>query len=489
MSEIQPSELLQEIEKLGQIGGWAYHPASHILSWTDQVYSVFELPQTCPIDPEFIFSFFKGNSGKIFKSAFDECHQNRVPFRLKLPIHTFTRKMKWIQIQGRPIIRNNVCIRIQGAIQDISEQMQLTREREIYNYLSYELFSVFNSDCCWVQASQNWKESIGIEPTVLIGQEIWSHVVEEDRERLRKALFKLRAKSPLWNFETRLKTAQGNSKWFSWNISFDADNHYYYATCRNVDDLIQKQKNLEQNLDRSLDKIRAQDEFLSLVSHELRTPLVPILGYCQLLKDDMSDPETIASLEEIESAGRSLEKLIQELLELSQVRHGKPVLRLSQFSLFDLLNNLISRNLKAFHQKALSFNIHENDVLEEIKHVSLINDAKRIQKILERFISNALRFTDRGGALLKVTHAVEAGWYRVTVVDSGNGISAYDRDKIFAAFHQTEKPDTKRHSGLGIGLSIVKQLANHIDARIGFESHIDEGSEFWVEFESIKQDA
>ena len=150
------------------------------------------------------------------------------------------------------------------------------------------------------------------------------------------------------------------------------------------------------------------------------------------------------------------------------------------------MNNLVSRQLKQFHQKGISINIVENDTLESIKNISLISDVKRIQKILERFISNAQRFTEQGGALLIVEPGSEEGWFRVTVQDSGEGISAYDREKVFQAFHQKEAPDQRKHSGLGIGLTIVKQLAEHIDGRIGFKSHLGAGSSFWLEFENLE---
>lgn len=485
MESNQQSELFQEVERLGRIGGWAYMPSSHSFEWTPQIHSIFEIPHSCPIDPEFVFSFFKGEAGKIVKTAFERCFQNNEPFRLKLPITTFSRKPKWVLIQGNPVIRQEKCLRTQGAIQDITEQMQLSRERDQYNHLAFELFSIFSADGKWLQASQNWKQSIGVDATELIGQDLWKYVQPEDMERFRNVIWGRWKENPVWNFESRLKTASGKSKWFAWNLSYDNVERIIYATCRNVDDLILQKHSLKENLDRSLDTIRTQDEFLSLVSHELRTPLVPILGYCQLLKYDVDDPEVIASLNEIEKAGRSLESLIQELLELSQVRHGKPIVKLSQFSLFDLLNHLISKYLKTFHQKALSINIDENDTLESLKQITLINDPRRIQKILERFLSNSLRFTEKGGVLLRVTPGEESGWYRVTVKDTGEGISAFFRDSIFQAFQQTESPDNKRHAGLGIGLSIVKQLATHINAKIGVDSYHGEGSEFWVEFENL----
>lgn len=486
MNKIQQSELLQEVERLGQIGGWSFYPNSNRLLWTDQLYSIFELPRTCPIDPKFIYSFFKGESSKIFKSAFEACYIDHVPFQLRLPIRTYSRKTKWVVVQGRAVVKGGVCVKVLGALQDITEITHLSKEVDNYNTLSYELFSIFNIEGCWIQASQNWKESIGVAPDDLIGKELWQFVLDEDRARFQGALWDQIKKGNLWNFESRLKTVTGHSKWFSWNILYDKEDQLFYATCRNVDDLILKQKNLQDNLQRTLDTIRAQDEFLSLVSHELRTPLVPILGYCQLLKDDIEDKETLASLEEIEKAGRNLEGLIQEILELSQIKNGQPIVRFSRFSLFDLLNNLVSRQLKQFHQKGISINIVENDTLESIKNISLISDVKRIQKILERFISNAQRFTEQGGALLIVEPGSEEGWFRVTVQDSGEGISAYDREKVFQAFHQKEAPDQRKHSGLGIGLTIVKQLAEHIDGRIGFKSHLGAGSSFWLEFENLE---
>ena len=485
MNKIQQSELLQEVERLGKIGGWAFYPATNRLLWTDQLYSIFDLPHTCPIDPEFIYSFFKGESSRIFKSAFEACYRDQESFQLKLPIQTFSRKIKWIVVQGRAVVKGGACIKIQGALQDVTELAHLTKEVDNYNSLSYELFSIFNIEGRWIQASQNWKESIGVDPSDLIGKELWQFVLDEDRARFQSAIWDQIKKGQLWNFESRLKTITGKSKWFSWNILYDKEDQFFYATCRNVDDLILKQKNLQDNLERSLDTISAQDEFLSLVSHELRTPLVPILGYCQLLKDDIENEEALASLEEIEKAGRNLEGLIQELLELSQIKNGQPIVRFSQFSLFDLLNNLVSKQLRQFHQKGISINIVENETLEEIKSISMVSDAKRIQKILERFISNAQRFTEKGGALLMVEPGKEEGWFRITVQDTGEGISAYDRDKVFQAFHQKEKPDQRRHSGLGIGLTIVKQLAEHIDGRIGFESQLGAGSRFWLEFENL----
>ena len=222
----------------------------------------------------------------------------------------------------------------------------------------------------------------------------------------------------------------------------------------------------------------AKSRFLATMSHELRTPLNGILGMAQLLSSGgLSEQERVESVATILSSGQALLSLLNDILDLSKVEAGKLTLDAAPFDAAVLLGDV--RQL--FHELARTkgLTLTATWVGPEL---TLIGDPLRLRQMLSNLITNAIKFTNRGGVRV-VARVLEAKSSEVLVQwevsDDGVGIAQKARDRLFQPFSQLDDSATRRFGGTGLGLSIVRHLAETMGGAVGVESDEGRGSRFW----------
>jgi PAS domain S-box-containing protein len=198
---------------------------------------------------------------------------------------------------------------------------------------------------------------------------------------------------------------------------------------------------------------RMKDEFLATLSHELRTPLTAIVGWSQILvRGRASSDETAQGLEAVDRNARALTKLVEDLLDMSSIMSGK--LRLDMHVLAPL--EFVEAAIETIKPTAEAKRIHLDCQLDP--HTGpLRGDANRLQQVVWNLLTNAVKFTPEGGTV-KVALDQADSHVRISVADTGQGISAEFLPYVFDRFRQADASIRRRHSGLGIGLAIVKQL-------------------------------
>ncbi|HEU4536547.1 MAG TPA: ATP-binding protein, partial [Polyangiaceae bacterium] len=200
------------------------------------------------------------------------------------------------------------------------------------------------------------------------------------------------------------------------------------------------------------DANRMKDEFLATVSHELRTPLNAILGWATLIGGGSLDaPARARALETIERNARAQARLIEDLLDLSRILHGKFVLAVGPVELV----RVVEAALDAVRPAAEAKGIRLQPVLDS--HATIVGDAERLQQIVWNLLSNAIKFTPRGGRV-RVTLRRAPSYVELSIADTGQGIEAAFLPHVFEPFRQAEGGTTRRSGGLGLGLSIVRSL-------------------------------
>jgi signal transduction histidine kinase/CheY-like chemotaxis protein len=197
---------------------------------------------------------------------------------------------------------------------------------------------------------------------------------------------------------------------------------------------------------------RLKDEFLATVSHELRTPLNAILGYAQLLQDGRLDADTAEGLAIIERNARAQRQIIEDILDMSRIVTGKLRLDVREVDLVTVIDAAISTVRPAADAKL----IHLSRIADPNAGI-IRGDAARIQQIIWNLLSNAIKFTPRGGRV-QVALEVDASAARLIVSDNGQGIAPDFLPQVFEKFRQADGSITRRHGGLGLGLSVVKNL-------------------------------
>jgi signal transduction histidine kinase/ActR/RegA family two-component response regulator len=197
-----------------------------------------------------------------------------------------------------------------------------------------------------------------------------------------------------------------------------------------------------------------KDEFLASLSHELRTPLNAILGWCQLLQTgQMSDEETREGLQIIERNTHIQTQLIDDLLDISRIISGKLRLDVQWANLADIVNAAVAVVMPSANAKGIRV-----QSLVDPQAGSVWGDPGRLQQVLWNLLTNAVKFTNKGG---KVTIRLQRinSHVEISVADDGRGISPKFLPFVFDRFRQADASTTRAHGGLGLGLAIVRQLA------------------------------
>ena len=199
---------------------------------------------------------------------------------------------------------------------------------------------------------------------------------------------------------------------------------------------------------------RMKDEFLATLSHELRTPLNAILGWSQIMQGGKCDADDLAQgLEVIERNARAQSQIIEDLLDMSRIISGKVRLDVQRLD----LANVVRAAVETARPTAETKGVRLTAVIDPLPGIDVSGDANRLQQVLWNLLSNAIKFTPRGGRVQVVLSRVNSH-LEISVSDSGVGISAEFLPFVFDRFRQADASTTRRFGGLGLGLSIVKQL-------------------------------
>jgi PAS domain S-box-containing protein len=231
----------------------------------------------------------------------------------------------------------------------------------------------------------------------------------------------------------------------------------------------------------------AKTQFLANMSHEIRTPLNGILGMASLLGSSALTSAQRERLNLLESSGKSLLAIVDEILDISQIEAGKLRLESTPFSLTDLFNELVGVYRPLAETKSLTF-----EAIGPSAQYFALGDALRLKQILSNLLSNALKFTQSGSVAFRMilSHGETLG-IRFEVADSGIGIPEDRQSAIFDNFEQADTSTTRRFGGTGLGLAICRRLAEMMGGTVGLRSEAGVGSTFWVELSlpSAKENA
>lgn len=227
---------------------------------------------------------------------------------------------------------------------------------------------------------------------------------------------------------------------------------------------------------------QAKDRFLANMSHELRTPLNAILGFTGTLLLGLPgalNSDQTAQLRIVQSSGRHLLSLINDLLDMARIESGKVELQIEPVDLQELLDDVAQGLQPLADEKGL-----ELAVVAPSERIEIRTDRRTVRQILINLANNAIKFTDDGGVRFLLSRHSEDGVVltRVTVVDTGRGIKPEDQDNLFAAFERIEASTAQPYEGTGLGLYISLKLATMLRAAIRFDSEFGSGSSFTLEF-------
>ena len=253
--------------------------------------------------------------------------------------------------------------------------------------------------------------------------------------------------------------------------------------------LLRKQRDqnvlLEEERNKALSAERAKSAFVANMSHEIRTPLNGVLGMASLMLDSKLDDNQRQHAETILYSGESLLTILNDILDFSKIEAGKLELEDSEFELLPMLDSAVELLAPQAHSKGLEI---PTFVASDVPS-AFVGDEGRIRQVLLNLISNAVKFTEDGGVSIETSVRLESCTpeesyedkivLRFEVSDSGIGVPADMRERLFEEFSQADGTDKRSHEGTGLGLAICKRLVELLGGEIGFTAREGGGSLFW----------
>lgn len=326
----------------------------------------------------------------------------------------------------------------------------------------------------FLEANQALCDMLGYEKWELLQSDFQSITYADDLEADLEYVQKVIADEiKTYRMEKRYIHKSGRLIWIQLSVSLvrtvDGEPHYFIAQIQDITE----QKEMD----------RIKSEFISIVSHELRTPLTSIRGSLGLVLGALAKdlPEKVKGLIGIAHSNcERLILLINDILDIDKIASGQMRFDMKEESLAAITQEAVNAN-EAYAEKFC-----KGIVLDRIDAGLQIRvDAARYVQVLSNLLSNAAKFSP-AESTVGVGIMVRDGWVRVTVADEGPGIPEEFRSRIFGKFSQADSSSTRGKGGTGLGLHIAKQMVEHMQGRIGFESELGKGTRFWVEFPLVQ---
>lgn len=331
--------------------------------------------------------------------------------------------------------------------------------------------------------STQWTQHTGVAANDLLGWRWMKTLHPDDREPTRKLWTDSVAGRGPYDVEYRVRRSDGGYRWFKTRGVPISDSNgrifKWFGTCTDITDAKLFAEELRTAKEVAEAANRAKDEFLANVSHEIRTPMNAILGMTELTLDTPLTDDQRQCLRTVKSSADSLLGLINDLLDFSKIEAGKLELDLADFSLRATLGDTLRALAVRAHKKGLELIYNVQPKVPD----ALIGDAGRLRQVLLNLIGNAIKFTDRGEAVVRVEVADDPApegkvGLRFAVSDTGIGIALEKQEKIFRAFEQEDMSTTRRYGGTGLGLTIASRLVSLMGGKINVDSALGRGSTF-----------
>lgn len=422
-------------------------------------------------------------------------------------------EIRYIRNSGNPVTLDNNIVRIDGVISDITKdkniQIKLAESEERFRMLIETATDlIFNLDNYgyFLMVNTTGALFLGYKTEEMIGRHFLEFVNEEYKTNIAVSFQQILKSEKVNTFEAVLLSKSGKNLFFEIHgrpIKRNKDIIGLLGIGRDITErrkveeklkelnakLIEANRIISVERDRAKNQVnvleevnRLKSDFISNISHELRTPLASIVGFSETIINDPDLPKemVIEFNNIILSEGKRLARLINDFLDFAKIEAGKMDLNKSIFNITELLRDIINKIKPLADEKDVKFTSEIPD-----KEIILFSDKERIGQVFNQLISNAVKFTNRGGRVSLIGQDFQKE-FEFIVTDTGIGIPEAEQKKIFQKFFKVENPGTM-NTGTGIGLGLAKQIIDLHRGLITVQSEVNKGTTFIVRLPKMTQ--
>ncbi len=398
-------------------------------------------------------------------------------------VHKSGRVLTFMMSAGRFSMDGRDYLVVNGR--DVTDVQRVRLEHEaILRHASIGI--ALTRDRHFAQANPRFEAMFGWEPGELLGRHgraVWGS--EDDYAEMGRIAGPLLSQGKRVEVERQMTRRDGSLFWCRLLAQVVDPTHPSLGGTIWIAEDVTERRQIDQALAAARDVAeaanRAKSAFLANTSHEIRTPLNGLIGLASLaMQPGMEEPRRQQYLEQILDSAQSLAGIMSDILDLSKIEAGKFSIESVPFNLHNLLHAVQHAYRSLAHARSMTLVLQmSSDVPSNV-----CGDPVRLRQILSNYLTNALKFTERGEVRIEVSRSVDPetpNHIRFTVDDTGPGIDVAMQPRLFQPFTQADESTTRRFGGTGLGLSICKELATLMAGTVGVDSTPGAGSRFWAE--------
>ncbi|MEQ8848991.1 chemotaxis protein CheB [Botrimarina sp.] len=338
------------------------------------------------------------------------------------------------------------------------------------------LVSFVNRKRCYAYANRAYSQLFGIPTDEMIGMPVREVLGAEAYAKSEPRIDRALAGEPQ-QFESFIGPAGSElSVIVNYRPERNSDGEVigFYVSASDITTLKQTERELEAAVEAARTANEAKSDFLAKMSHEIRSPMAAILGFADLLKGQLKEPDNQNCIEIIRSNGEHLLSLINDLLDLSQIELRRVEIAKEPVD----VRAVLSDSFNTLRPRAATNRVELQARLRDSLVDGMLTDSRRLKQIVVNLLTNAVKFGQGGRATLSGRRTARRRELVVTVADTGHGIAAEDLARLFEPFSQIDSTSSRAHEGSGLGLAIAKQLVEEMDGRLRVRSRPGVGSAF-----------
>ena len=503
---------LAEAQRIAHLGSWDID-ARRGLAWSRETYRIWGVePESFVPTQKFLLDLVFHEDRPLLEGWLTACRKGEQPPPLMLRRYWPDGRLRYLSIQGE--LQHDAQgepLSMTGTVQDVTErhlaERQLRDSEQRFRLLFEHLPIAYQSldiEGNWLDANPMLAKLLGFErPEDLLGLNFGDFWQDDSADRFPATFDHFKARGFV-NGDLTMRRNDGATVVVHvvGYIQRDSDGRFQRTHCVLLDiterqamemEILALNADLEAKIQERTAQLQAAMEaksrFLANMSHEIRTPMNAVLGLAQMLEHEPLTEDQAAMVSRIRSSGRSLLNVINDILDFSKIEAGQFNIEHQPFKLAPVLKQLENLLVVTAGDKGLTLRIEDPNPVEG----RIIGDALRLEQILLNLTGNAIKFTETGEIVIRVspvTVSASTARLRFEVTDSGIGMDSEAMAKLFKPFSQADAGITRRFGGTGLGLSISKRLVELMDGAIGVESNEGVGSTFWFElpFERVEDD-